>query len=297
MERRILLTSSLGTLRNAACAYADVGWKVFPLAPRRKYPAGRLVPHGQNEATSDLVTVFQWWAQEPQANIAVNCGRSGIVALDIDPRNGGDDSLYDLLRQLGPLPATVEAFSGGGGQHMLFKDYGYTYRKELAPGVDVKANGYIVLPPSIHPSGGEYVWSVDGDPAELSPAVLPPAWLDRVSVSARANTPSLGSTSDALKLIPARTYVEVLTGRSADERGWVQCPLHKGGRERTPSLYVRGRLWACYGCEPQGGKRALGGNIFDLAAVLWGYQLPLGSADYGRVRRRVEGVFGERSPS
>lgn len=284
-------TSQAVKLRDAACAYAELGWSIFPVSPGQKRPAGNLVPRGMNDSTSELGRVFKWWEWMPYANIGVNCERSGMVVLDIDPRHGGDDSLYELVKELGALPVTVEAFSGGGGQHMLFVNERVSYRRELAPGVDIKANGYIVLPPSVHPSGERYEWSVDGDPHDVGIARLPEAWHQRMRVRTRAETPALAETNDDLKMMPARRYFEVLTKRLVNVEGWAQCPFHKNGEERTPSLYCRGTLWACYACEPQAGKRCLGGNIFDLAGLLWGYPLPLTRFDYGRVRTELERVF------
>lgn len=76
-----------------------------------------------------------------------------------------------------------------------------------------------------------------------------------------------GTVADVLRGIPADAYVPALTGRAA-ARGYVQCPFHGGGQERTPSLWISGRAgheadWWCFGC-------GAGGGIFDLAARLWG---------------------------
>jgi hypothetical protein len=49
-----------------------------------------------------------------------------------------------------------------------------TVRARLLPGLDIRGDGgYVVLPPSIHPSGRPYVWSVDsGDHFAEAPAWL-----------------------------------------------------------------------------------------------------------------------------
>jgi len=78
--------------------------------------------------------------------------------------------------------------------------------------------------------------------------------------------------------------VKALTGREANRGGWVQCPFHKGGKERTPSLQCDGTIWACYACEPIGGKHVMGGNIYDLAAILRGLPIPLRGPDFAEVR-------------
>lgn len=276
-------------LRNAALAYADRGWQVLPLRPKAKAPLGQLVPNGKDGATSDLATVFRWWEQQPGANVGLNCGESGFIALDIDPRNGGEESFFDLEGQLGELPQTIESHSGGGGRHLLFKHPGEKLVGILAEGVDVKDHGYIVAAPSVHPSGREYVWSVDGDPTEVELAELPEAWLTRLrdrhperrEMSVAANHP------DPLRNIPAAVYVPKLTQRTLVDSVWCQCPFHGEGAERTPSLKVSGTLWACFGCQPMGGRRVQGGNIFDLAGLLLNLPLPLRGPDFSDVKARL----------
>lgn len=277
-------------LRDVACDYADRGLAVLPLKSGSKQPLGSAVPHGLDEATTDLARVFRWWRANPTANIGIACEASGLVVLDVDPRNGGDDTLWELEDVLGHLPATPRALSGGMGAHILFRHPGGGFRREIGPGVDVKANGYIVAPPSLHPSGRRYEW--EDDPADVPLADVPERWLEemRPRVRQRSSTPTLGESDDPLKRIPAHAYVPKLTGRTV-EGGWVQCPFHKNGEERTPSFSVNGTLWACYACDPLGGRSAMGGNVFDLAALLWGYAIPLTGPDFAEVRERLRGLL------
>ncbi|MGC8960204.1 MAG: bifunctional DNA primase/polymerase [Chloroflexia bacterium] len=156
----------------AALSYAARGWPVFPCRPRGKTP---LTPHGFKDATCDPETIRAWWERWPDANIAIPTGApSGLLALDVDPRSGGDESLRELEQRYGPLPRTVESLTGGGGRHILFRCPNSMRCGKLAEGIDIKANGgYIIVPPSVHPNGRPYVWL---HPDDVPPAE-PPAWL------------------------------------------------------------------------------------------------------------------------
>ena len=44
-----------------------------------------------------------------------------VVALDIDPRHGGDESLAQWEVLNGTLPFTKTTLTGGGGRHLLFR--------------------------------------------------------------------------------------------------------------------------------------------------------------------------------
>lgn len=161
-----------------ALFYAGMGWHVLPVDPAGKRPLvdpvlGAQVPgaiHGVHDATTDPAQIHAWWDKWPDANIGVSMGRvSGIVAIDIDPRNGGDDSWAALQRELGPLPDTVEAITGGGGRHLLFMHPSGEElpKRKLRPGIDVISNGgYILVEPSLHPSGTAYAWEGSSSPVE-----------------------------------------------------------------------------------------------------------------------------------
>src|SRR4029077_4064599 len=67
-------------------------------------------------------------------------------------------------REHGELSATVEVITARG-RHIYFKMPTTPIRNsagKVAPGIDVRGDGgYVLAPPSIHPSGKRYEWSVD----------------------------------------------------------------------------------------------------------------------------------------
>jgi putative DNA primase/helicase len=92
-----------------------------------------MTPHGVKDATTDLDQIEKLWTDTPDANIGFATGtESDLLVLDIDPRNDGGKTLARLEKELGPLPETVTAFSGGGGYHLLFKHPPFPVRKDTA---------------------------------------------------------------------------------------------------------------------------------------------------------------------
>jgi len=179
-----------------ALAYARRGWLVVPLhrpgvssegtictcrndhcASIGKHPLTR---HGAKDASRDVARIESWWARCSWANVGIATGAaSGLVVLDIDPRHGGDDSLVELEREQGKLPATPIVLTGGGGQHLYFRHPGgrVVSATGIRPGVDVRADGTLVVaPPSAHVSGRPYEWDAGyhADDTQLADA---PAWL------------------------------------------------------------------------------------------------------------------------
>lgn len=152
-----------GNMLASALKYAAKGWYVLPCRPSGKEP---LIPHGVLGATADEDTIRRWWEAWPTANVAIATGaRSGIVALDVDPRHGGDESLAAITQRYGPLPATLTVLTGGGGRHFYFTHPGGNVKNASGlggwPGIDLRADGgYVLAPPSIHPSGQAYRWKM-----------------------------------------------------------------------------------------------------------------------------------------
>jgi hypothetical protein len=168
------------TLENleAAKRYLAKGWSVAPLRPRDKRPL--IAWRDLQDEPADETRLAEWFARWPDANVGIVTGEvSNLVVLDVDPKHGGDDTLSRLERRYRPLPLTVEARTGGGGRHFYFTHPGFLIRNRagLAQGIDLRGDGgYIVAPPSIHPSGGRYEWAPGRSPEEIEPAPMP-RWL------------------------------------------------------------------------------------------------------------------------
>jgi hypothetical protein len=159
----------------AANHYLALGWSVLPLRRRTKRPLIRW-EHLQHKRPSEE-EISEWFRRWPDANIGIVTGEiSNLIVLDIDPKHGGDSMLGQLEQKFGMLPDTVEAVTGGEGRHLYFAHpFGLTRnRTGLAQGIDLRGDGgYIVAPPSIHPSGRPYKWAAGRSPEEITLAPLP----------------------------------------------------------------------------------------------------------------------------
>jgi len=155
--------------------YLARGWSVLPLVARDKRPLVVWEPLQSSRPSAEQVS--NWFSRWPDANIGIVTGEiSNLIVLDIDPKHGGDISLDHFERRFGRLPATIEAATGGGGRHFYFAHPGGFIRNRigLAQGIDVRGDGgYIVAPPSIHPSGRPYAWATGHSPEDIALAVLP----------------------------------------------------------------------------------------------------------------------------
>lgn len=177
----------------------SLGWGVFPVREGTKRP---LIEEWQNRASKEPAQVRELWRQHPKGGIAVHCGLSGVVVVDVDPRNGGDETFKRLERDLYPLwdLDCAIALTGGGGVHYVFRmPEGARLPAKLGPGVDLlHGNRYFIVEPSVHPSGRRYEWEISPfDLAELD--VLPPEWSTPVDMGA-----STVDASDALANLPPR---------------------------------------------------------------------------------------------
>ena len=166
----------------AARLYARLGIRVLPVHGIRngrctcgkscgndagKHPIGVLVRRGVKDATTNDDLIRRWWARWPYANVGIATGRMAspldglyLWAVDVDPRNGGNDTFVSLLAAAGGSPKTAVSQTGGGGTHWLFvSNRPFNSRGILGKGIDIKGqDGYIVAPPSVHLSGQRYWW-------------------------------------------------------------------------------------------------------------------------------------------
>jgi hypothetical protein len=157
--------SSADPMLWAAHTYAErFGFAVFPLRPRSKAPA---CSGGFKAATCDHTQIEAWWRRTPSANVGIATGTvSNLIVLDMDPRNGGEESHLELRQKFGRWSDTPISHTGGGGTHEVFRHPGndeVPCRTNVGgfAGIDLKGDGgYIVAPPSIHPSGEPYVWDL-----------------------------------------------------------------------------------------------------------------------------------------
>jgi hypothetical protein len=194
----------------AALAYATRGWHILPAwwaeksaagtwhcacgnaecKSPAKHPIGKLAPWGQNSASTDSSVITKWWTHYPQANIAVYLEPSELCAVDIDPRNGGLQTIEDIEAKHGLLVSELTQFTGGGGEHRIFQlPKNTSLPGKLGSGVDLKVNGYIMLEPSNHVSGGFYAWEVSSDPRDGIYASPMPDWMRDLAAPKPLNIP------------------------------------------------------------------------------------------------------------
>ena len=155
------LNLNLETRLEYALAYATLGWPVLPLhwitekggcscgkpLADKRCKAGKhpLLRTGLKEASTDHATIGQWFGQQyPNANIGIVTGAiSGLLVVDVDPKNGGEDTLDVLRGDSVIFPDDVMQITGSGGRHFFYQYPGELGRSRtnLWPGIDIRGDG------------------------------------------------------------------------------------------------------------------------------------------------------------
>lgn len=219
--------------------YARVGVAVLPLhhpvdgrcscgrsecASPGKHPRTR---NGAKDATTDIGLIAEWIARWPNANWG-GVPPVGVVILDVDPRNHGDESLAELEGRHGPLPPTLTCRTGSGGWH-VWLSYNGPARGRLADGIDVKkTGGYVVLPPSLHMAGGTYEWT------DTRPAATAPRWV-RLKLNPPINRTAAYPADH--RTDPSGLVKFVLTAPEGERNSrlyWACIRAHENGFDTTP---------------------------------------------------------------
>lgn len=190
--------------RHHALKYAAMGWHVFPIwgatdgacdcgepecKSPGKHPISHLVPRGMNDASCNPDAIRVWFDKAPNANIGINLVRSGLVAVDVDPRNGGHLTMELIEADASrPIASDVLAFTQGGGEHRFFnlpQDAGIQLPGTLGKGIDLKRNGYVVAAPSCGVQGC-YDWEASSSPLDGAIPTPLPDWIRGLSAPSSA---------------------------------------------------------------------------------------------------------------
>lgn len=142
--------------------------------------------HGLYDATTDPTIIAAWWERWPLANIGIPTGLTaqggcGWDVIDVDGRIGLA-SLAKLKHAHCPPDCSAETFCGATGdlpligptaftpgdpseqnhepgRHLYTPATGSSNTTNAMPGIDLRGDGgYVVVPPSIGPSGARYSW-------------------------------------------------------------------------------------------------------------------------------------------
>ncbi|POX46835.1 DNA primase [Streptomyces sp. Ru71] len=172
------------------------GWRVFPLRPGDKRPAGHAERHcpgtgrcadghktPEQRATTDVDLITAAWSQQPY-NVAIATGPSGLLVVDLDmPKpyepKGTPDGVTNfaaLCERAGQaVPDTYRVRTARGGEHLYFTqppgERLHSTAGRLAKKIDTRGwGGYVVAAGSTTPDG-PYTVLDPRDPVPL------PDWL------------------------------------------------------------------------------------------------------------------------
>lgn len=176
------MTDYSSPLAEAAHDYVERGLAIIPLGVGKKEPVTK---SGLNDWTDNPGQIDVWWGQgehagkrgNPSYNIGMACGQvsGGIIAIDLDCHSDEANGLHflrDWEVEHGKLPETWTQITGSGGKQLFYRagqDIRNSANGEI--GVDVRGNGgYVVLPPSLHPCGDCYEWSISPDDMDVADA-------------------------------------------------------------------------------------------------------------------------------
>jgi hypothetical protein len=140
-----------------AVKYARFGWPVFRIRANSKIPLDRWVNGEPSErATTDVFEAERRWPRWSIDNIGIATGwpmmRGGfLTVLDLDTDEPGFAGRPDWAIE------TYEVHTPSGGLHLYYATAEPVKSGRIAPGVDVKSRGGMVVAPPSTINGSHYV--------------------------------------------------------------------------------------------------------------------------------------------
>jgi hypothetical protein len=260
------------TLLSTAKFWLNLGIATIPIRYKDKRPAINAWKQFQNKLPSD--TQLTKWFSNPYTNIAVVTGWRNLVVIDFDTNTEYEKwALWIAKRRIYRYIRQTLTVRTARGYHVYVTTNQPAQNAKL-PGIDIKArNGYVLTPPSIHPSGAQYK-IVSGDlpvRVEALSDIFPPELLTlHTELSRVVNVPRAALSAnddpwaraeqpfepgrDLISQIKERYRIEDFfpDARSRNSR-WVmvRCPFHD---DRHPSFWIdtERQLCGCFaGCTGQ----------------------------------------------
>jgi Bifunctional DNA primase/polymerase, N-terminal len=222
---------------------------IFP-CHENKRPA---CEHGFKAAVADEAGIEASWRRTDAPLIGVATGASsGIAVVDIDPRNGGRKWLDANHHR---LPMTRTHQTRGGGLHLIYRHAPGLRCRQIAPGVDLKADG------------GYVVWwcAHGGQVLVLALVTELPHWINSTSAASALSLAEGGAGGSLAPVTPSRRALIADLSASSQvngERMGVTAKSDCNGFEVTPIP----PLEAPIDYEINYAKRALGNAFLELRA-------------------------------
>lgn len=274
-------------LLETARYWLNHGIATIPIQYRDKRPAAKLLPSGKWEGYKTELptdTELQTWFISSLRNIGLIVGWNNLLVVDFDDIDTYNRWMLWACKMGGLVEMVARRtyqVKTSRGMHV----YVFTQNRELnrkLPGIDIKAQGgYVLIPPSIHPSG--HVYAAVNEAAHILSInsladILPSDMLVQAAHETEYRNPGVAATMQAKHVLqsdpwesalhvpdPTRDMILQVRERhhildylpdarrtSRDGRWWrAGCPFHE---DSNPSFWVDAQrgICGCFGgCTPK----------------------------------------------
>jgi archaellum biogenesis ATPase FlaH len=170
-------TKDLKTNLDWALYYLHRGWSVIPVG-KNKRPLIEWKEYQRRFPTEEEIKT--WFSKPNVMGMAIITGSlSKLLVLDIEK----DADLTGI-----ETSPTITSKTGGGGEHRYFRYPStgtiHNSAKQINEKMDIRGEGgYVVAPPSLHPSGNHYKWFDLCSPDEIELDEIPKWLYEKITLS------------------------------------------------------------------------------------------------------------------
>lgn len=181
---------------DTALVLAKCGMKVYPLTAGTKIPVKGM--HGEYDATDDPNTIREWFAYNPNLNLAINLQASGLAVIDLDYHGNGINGVKNYSQYLMnhgntymDSLKTYTELTPRGGIHIFYNlnhDLG-NKDIQLMPGVELLTGKVVIAPSYISEINKWYMPQYQGYQTLSRENVQPlPDWIIELAKEAQQQT-------------------------------------------------------------------------------------------------------------